>query len=174
MESISWGKFTQFNSQFVCISVCPFVLWVDGLDFVSYVSLVCWEYIIPSIWTSPLWDVPIWMGYLVGRGRFWNLPELELVHWELVHRGVKPTLVVTVHFYTVNLFTWVGNWIICVSVQFICVCVFHEICLPFVLWCYQTYKDDKYFICFWRKPLWAYIRYLRNRKAMVSKWLPII
>ena len=97
-------------------------------------------------------DMPIWMRYLVGRGRFWNLPELELVHWELIHRGVKPTLVVTVHFYTVNLFTWVGNWIICVSVQFICVCVcvcvFHEICLSFVLWCYQTYKDDKFFICF--------------------------
>ena len=44
------------------------------------------------------------MGYPVGRGRFWNLLELELVHWELVHRGVKPTLVVIVHFYIVNLF----------------------------------------------------------------------
>ena len=119
MESISWGKSTQFNSQFVCSSVCPFVLWVDGLDFVSYVSLVCWEYIIPSIWTFPLWHMPIWMGYPVGRGRFWNLLELELVHWELVHRGVKPTLVVTVHFYIVNLFTWVGSWIICASMQFI-------------------------------------------------------
>lgn len=123
-----WNQFHGVslpNSIASLFAVLCAPLCYELMDLIlSYVSLVCWEYIIPSIWTFPLWHMPIWMGYPVGRGRFWNLLELELVHWELVHRGVKPTLVVTVHFYIVNLFTWVGSWIICASVQFIYLFIF--------------------------------------------------
>lgn len=159
------------HSSFVCISVCPFVLWVDGLDFVSYVSLGVLG-IYYSQFGLLLYGTCQFDGVSCWQGRFWNLPELELVHWELVHRGVKPTLVVTVHFYTVNLFTWVVNWIICVSVQFICVCVFHACLLCFGV-IKPLIKMTNISSVFEGNRL-AYIRYLRNRKAMVSKWLPII
>ena len=87
----------SFANTFYHSEGCPFVLCL-----VSFVVLGIYY---PLNLDLSFMDMPIWMRYLVGRGRFWNLPELELVHWELIHRGVKPTLVVTVHFYTVNLFT---------------------------------------------------------------------
>lgn len=62
-------------------------------------------------------------GVSCWQGRFWNLPELELVHWELVHRGIKHSLVVTVHFYGKFIYTGWELDHLCISAIYLCVCV---------------------------------------------------